>query len=105
MRRKSFQVQRWGDAETPTETVIRQRLATEDLQPHSWSNGPGDAYASHEHPYHKEICVVSGSIMFGLPQAGRKVTLNPGDRLDLTPSTLHEALVGKQGVVCLGAHR
>jgi hypothetical protein len=31
--------------------------------------------------------------------------LNPGDRLDLPAGTVHDAVVGPQGVVCLEAHR
>jgi quercetin dioxygenase-like cupin family protein len=105
MNEQSINVQPWNCAETPTESVIRQRFETEGLQPYSWSNGPGDAYAPHDHSYHKVIYVVSGSITFVLTREGRKVTLKPGDRLDLPQRTLHEALVGMQGVVCLEAHR
>ena len=47
---------------------------------------------------------VSGSITFGLPEFERNVTLFPGDRLDLPKGILHDALVGKDGVVCLEGH-
>jgi hypothetical protein len=33
------------------------------------------------------------------------VTLNAGDRLELPAGTLHDAIVGPRGVVCLEAHR
>jgi hypothetical protein len=48
---------------------------------------------------------VSGSITFGLPELDRKLTLNPGDRLDLPRGAVHDALVGPNGVVCLEGHR
>jgi quercetin dioxygenase-like cupin family protein len=51
------------------------------------------------------IYVVEGSITFGLPQEGQRVTLNAGDRLELPASIVHDAVVGPQGVVCLEAHR
>jgi quercetin dioxygenase-like cupin family protein len=80
------------------------RLRAEGLEPSSWSNGPGDRYSSHDHPYDKVLVVVSGSIMFGLPDLVRSVTLSPGDRLDLPAGTAHDAVVGGSGVTCLEAH-
>ena len=79
-------------------------MIDEGLTPYSWSNGPHDIYAAHSHSYNKVICVVEGSIVFGLPEENCKVTLNPGDRLDLPAGTVHDATVGAQGVVCLEAH-
>jgi quercetin dioxygenase-like cupin family protein len=60
-------------------------------------------YGSHAHSYDKVIYVVRGSITFGLPH--KKVTLQGGDRLELPQGTLHDAVVGPEGVVCLEAHR
>ena len=95
----------WIEAAPPSEAAIRQRLAAAGLQPYSWSNGPGDVYAAHAHPFHKVLYVVSGTISFGFPAIGRKQMLPPGDRLELPPGVQHEALVGPQGVICLEAHR
>jgi quercetin dioxygenase-like cupin family protein len=101
----AIQVRTGSDPELPTEAAIRRILAAEELRPYAWSNGPGDVYSAHDHPYHKVIYVVEGSITFGLPQEGRRVTLNAGDRLELPSGTLHDAIVGPRGVVCLEAHR
>ncbi|MEA2548649.1 MAG: hypothetical protein QOE42_1247 [Chloroflexota bacterium] len=79
-------------------------LRAEGLDPSSWSNGPGDRYAAHEHGYDKVIVVADGSIAFGLPDLGRTVDLAPGDRLELPAGTRHDALVGRAGVTCLEAH-
>jgi len=79
---------------------------TEDgLSPYSWSNGPHDIYPAHSHSYDKVIYVVQGSITFGLPESGQKITLKAGDRLDLPAGTVHDAVVGAQGVLCLEAHK
>jgi quercetin dioxygenase-like cupin family protein len=78
-------------------------MADEGLSPYSWSNGPFDVYAPHSHTYNKVIYVVQGSITFGLPELDRKLSLNPGDRLDLPAGTVHDATVGAGGVVCLEA--
>lgn len=101
----SVKVTRWQSKEHPTRDELWQLMAEEGLSPYSWSNGPHDVYTAHTHSYNKVIYVVSGSISFGLPELDRNVTLNPGDRLDLPKGTAHDALVGREGVVCLEAHR
>lgn len=88
-----------------TSSQLRDRLAGEGLDPGEWSNGPGDRYGAHDHGYDKVIVVVAGSIRFGLPDRGETVALETGDRLDLPAGTLHDAVVGPDGVTCLEAHR
>ena len=98
-------VQPWPEERPPSAEAILDRYAAEGLRPYQWSNAPGDVYAAHTHAYHKVLYVVRGSIAFGLPQNGRQVTLQAGDRLDLPPGVAHDAVVGPAGVVCLEAHR
>ena len=95
----------WPSSQPPSEQSLRAKMQAERLSPGAWSNGPGDRYAAHRHDYDKVIYVVSGSITFGLPDEGRMLELRAGDRLDLPAGTLHDALVGNEGVVCLEAHR
>ena len=95
----------WTDSASPTQSVLSQRMANEGLNPYSWSNGPNDVYSAHSHSYNKVIYVVQGSITFGLPELGKKLTLQAGDRLDLPAGVVHDAQVGAQGVVCLEAHK
>jgi quercetin dioxygenase-like cupin family protein len=83
---------------------VASRLRDEGLTPGSWSNGPGDRYAAHEHGYDKVLACVAGSIRFGLPDGGGPVLLGEGDRLDLPAGTAHDAIVGPAGVTCLEAH-
>jgi quercetin dioxygenase-like cupin family protein len=85
-------------------TDLDERLRSEGLQPGSWSNGPGDRYAAHDHAYDKVLVVAAGSIRFGLPDRGEAVDLGVGDRLDLPAGTRHDAMVGPSGVTCLEAH-
>jgi quercetin dioxygenase-like cupin family protein len=98
-------VTRWSGEGPPDERTLRQRLEAEGLQARLWSNGPGDRYATHEHAYHKVLYCVRGSITFELTATGERVTLAPGDRLDLLPGTAHAALVGPEGVACIEAAR
>ena len=80
------------------------RLRDEGFDPGSWSNGPGDRYAAHEHGYDKVIVVERGSIRFGLPATGETLDLALGDRLEMPAGTAHDAIVGGHGVTCLEAH-
>ena len=95
----------WADSTPPTEFTLRQLCAEQGLHPYQWSNGPHDVYAAHSHSYDKVIYVVHGSITFGLPELEQQLTLNAGDRLDLPAGTVHDAVVGSQGVICLEAHK
>ena len=81
-----------------------QRLRDEGLDPGTWSNGPGDRYAAHEHGYDKVIVVERGSIRFGLRATAEAIDLDEGDRLELPAGTSHDATVGGLGVTCLEAH-
>ena len=94
----------WADQPAPTESMLMQLCAEQGLSPYSWSNGPHDVYSAHSHSYAKVIYVVRGSITFGLPELGQQLILKAGDRLDLPAGTVHDAVVGSDGVVCLEAH-
>ena len=94
----------WAESTLPTESTLIRLCAEQGLHPYQWANGPHDVYAAHSHTYDKVIYVVRGSITFGLPQLGQQLELKAGDRLDLPAGTVHDAVVGAQGVVCLEAH-
>jgi quercetin dioxygenase-like cupin family protein len=85
------------------ETTAAAAFAAEDLEPYSWSNGPGDRYDEHSHPFHKVLFCIRGSITFHTPTGD--LGLAPGDRLDLPPGTVHGATAGPQGVTCMEAVR
>lgn len=97
-------VHRWPEKGSPTEEKLRARLSEEGLQPYRWSNGPNYRYSAHSHGYDKVVVVVEGSIEFNLPGKRRTVALRAGDRLELPAGTVHDAVVGGDGVVCLEAH-
>jgi quercetin dioxygenase-like cupin family protein len=79
----------------------------------TWSNGPGETYPPHSHPYHKSLRCDRGSIEFvifarapgaGAPTGGRRVSLKAGDTLEIPPGTVHSAVVGPDGVRCTEVH-
>ena len=100
----SVKVIRWQGPDAPNESSIRRIYDSEGLSPYKWSNGPGDVYGAHSHTYNKVIYVVQGSITFGLPDSDEAVVLSAGDRLELPGGVRHDAVVGREGVVCLEAH-
>lgn len=75
----------------------------EGLTPETWSNQPNFVYGEHQHPYHKILFCIAGSITFHTPE--ENIELSPGDRLDLAPGTPHSATVGSEGVTCMEAPR
>ncbi len=75
----------------------------EGLNPQTWSNEPGYVYGEHQHPYHKVLFCIDGSITFHTPDGD--IALGPGDRLDLAPGTPHSATVGTSGVTCMESQR
>ncbi len=83
---------------------VERLLRAEGLEPSGWANGPNARYAAHDHPYDKVIAVERGSIRFGLPGSQDAIVLIVGDRLDLPAGTIHDAVVGSDGVACLEAH-
>jgi quercetin dioxygenase-like cupin family protein len=96
---------RWRDADAPTETTVARRLREEGVEPHAWSNGPGDRYAAHDHPYVKVLMCAAGSISFRVGRGGERVELAPGDGFVLPVGTRHSAEVGPQGCTCLEGTR
>jgi quercetin dioxygenase-like cupin family protein len=81
------------------------RLRAEATGCYSWSNGPGDRYAPHSHPYEKVLYCVDGSITFTLEADGRRIELAAGDRMILPVATVHSAVVGPAGCTCIEGKR
>jgi mannose-6-phosphate isomerase-like protein (cupin superfamily) len=82
---------------TPDELMARLRAEADGC--YAWSNGPGDRYAEHTHPYEKVLYCVAGSITFTLRD--RELRLGPGDRMVLPAGTVHGAVVGPNGCSCI----
>jgi quercetin dioxygenase-like cupin family protein len=81
-------------------SAIDASLRAEADGVHSWSNGPHDRYAAHDHAYRKILYCLDGSIDFVLAD-GRAIAMRAGDRLVIPPRTSHSAVVGPDGVTCI----
>ena len=106
-----MQILRWQERTSPTERKLREQMRNENLSPYAWSNESNYIYAAHTHLYEKVLYCVRGSIRFVLPEhidaegKAEFVDLAPGDCMILPSNTVHSAVVGLQGVVCLEAVR
>lgn len=85
--------------------AAEERLRAAGVQPMAWSNGPGDRYAQHSHPYTKLLICAEGSIRFLIGPEEAAVELAPGDGFLLPPKTRHAAVVGPDGCTCVEGHR
>jgi quercetin dioxygenase-like cupin family protein len=92
---------------TPAGATERDALGAFEAEgcsaPRTWSNGPEDRYGRHDHPYHKVLFCLAGSIVFHTDEGD--VALAAGDRLDLDAGTAHAATVGPDGCRCVEASR
>lgn len=95
----------WERDDAPSTATVGQRLRDAGVDPYAWSNGPGDRYAAHRHPYTKLLMCAEGSITFLVGRQGVPVELRPGDGFVLPPDTEHAAIVGPEGCTCLEGHR
>jgi quercetin dioxygenase-like cupin family protein len=85
---------------------LMTRLRGEATGCYSWSNGPGDRYPPHSHPYEKVLYCVEGSITFVLAaQGAKRIELKAGDRMVLPAGTIHSAVVGPAGCKCIEGNR
>lgn len=80
---------------------VRASLERRGLVLRSWANGPGDTYGWHDHPYHKTLVCLEGTIVFHTDDGD--LPLTAGDVLELPPGTRHAATVGPTGVHCAEA--
>jgi uncharacterized protein YjlB len=95
----------WTDEDPPGPASVARRLVAEGVDPHQWSNGPGERYAGHTHPYTKVLMCAAGSITFLLGADEVPFELREGDGFVLPAGTLHAAVVGPAGCVCLEGSR
>ncbi|HVO44434.1 MAG TPA: hypothetical protein VMT34_17535, partial [Aggregatilineales bacterium] len=92
-----IKVIRWRGSQHPTQQAIITRMQDEGLRPYSWTNGPNFRYAIRSHGYDKVIYCADGVVEVNLPDYNQRVTLRPGDRIDLPRGVRHGTVVGPNG--------
>jgi quercetin dioxygenase-like cupin family protein len=89
----------------PDAAAVAAHLRAEGVDPSSWSNAPGDRYATHTHAFTKLLMCAAGSITFLVGEAEHSLELRPGQGFVLPPRTQHAAIVGPDGCTCVEGHR
>ncbi len=83
-------------------TRVASALTTEGwLEADAWSAEPDQHYPPHAHRYGKAVVCVRGSIVFTTEET--LLVLDAGDRAELDAGTVHEAVAGSEGAVCVEA--
>ena len=95
----------WRGIDPPSESTVARRLRDEGVEPHAWSNGPGDRYGAHDHGYTKVLMCAAGAIVFRVGPDAVPIELHAGDGFILPAGTTHAAVVGPDGVTCLEGSR
>lgn len=85
--------------------AAQARMTALGCEPYTWSNGPGDRYAAHEHAHTKLLICAEGSITFFVGPDSTAVELVAGEGIILPPETRHSAVVGPRGCTCVEGHR
>jgi len=83
-------IDRWESPEPPSLDEMRETLKDEGYEGiHTFRDAPGTQYAHHEHDFIEVRWIYRGEITFGIGE--KKITLEPGDRVDIPAHTLHKA--------------
>jgi len=92
---------RWSRDYESAEEELHQFLAARNLTTERWTADEFQVFQGHVHDYDKKLFCAEGSIVFEV--SGQKLSLQPGDALDLPRGTEHSATAGISGCVCYEA--
>ena len=96
-------VNRWRGGQHPTLEKITRQLEEDGLRPYVWVNVPNFRYPTRSHGYNKILYCVEGSLEIVFAEANQRITLRPGDRLEVPRGVRYSATVGPSGVQCAEA--
>jgi quercetin dioxygenase-like cupin family protein len=91
--------------DTPGVEAAVDRLRALGVGGSTWSNGPGERYAAHEHATTKLLVCAASSITFLVGSDGVPAELRAGQGFELPAGTRHAAIVGPDGCTCVEGHR
>jgi len=97
MTRLDAKITLWNEEFPPTREIIEKRMKKEGFSPWPWTDKAGTQYGDHQHENSEVRWIYKGKLIIGT--AGETFTLNPGDRLDMPPNTIHWAKVPLTGPV------
>jgi hypothetical protein len=100
-RMAEIKVTRWRGSQHPTHQTITQQMAREGLRPYTWTQGPNFRDGVRSHGYSKVLYCVEGVLEIVLPDINQRITLRPGDRVELPRGVRHAAIIGPRGARCV----
>lgn len=92
---------RWRGGQHPTYQTIARLMENEGLRPYAWTQGPNARQALRSHGYSKVMYCVDGVVEVILPDFDQRVTLRPGDRMDVPRGVRYAIIVGARGARCV----
>jgi quercetin dioxygenase-like cupin family protein len=95
-----MRVQRWQEASSPQEAVLRAALEAEGYCVYVWTDAPGTTYPPHAHGDERSHWVLRGAMVMIV--GGEEFVLGPGDRDWMPAATVHSGhVVGEEAVTYL----
>ncbi len=103
IRQTSVRLTRWHGSQHPTFSTITREMKKEGLRPYMWVNMPNHRYAVRSHGYDKVLYVIEGTVEITLPDVNQRMSLRPGDRIDVPAGVRHGTIIGATGAKCVEA--
>ena len=98
---QNIQYTPWQGSQHPTPELLHRQLTSDGLRPFRTKHAGNYRCAVRTHGYSKAIFCVEGKVEVMLPDSRRRVTLRPGDRLDIGAGVRHSLAVGIHGATLL----
>jgi quercetin dioxygenase-like cupin family protein len=89
---------RWSKHYESAEEELTVLLAAKHITAERWAAEGMQVFASRTNTTDKRLWCAEGSIIFSVD--GKRISLQPGDALEIPANTPHEAIVGMSGCVC-----
>lgn len=94
---------RWSKVYESAEEELIEFLHARNIDAERWTADPDETFDLHEHPLDKRLWCAEGAIDFIID--GKRVSLQPGDALELPAHTAHQAVASFSGCVCYESPR
>lgn len=98
---QQVRITRWYGGQHPTLDNITRQMKDEGLRPYVWSNTANFRYPVRSHGYDKTLYCLQGVLELTFPALKQRVTLRPGDRVDVPRGTHYSAIIGPTGAQCI----
>jgi quercetin dioxygenase-like cupin family protein len=93
---------RWSKVYESAEEELLVILRRKGVEFERWEAEPGEVFEPHVHEFDKTLWCAEGSVIFTIDNT--RISLQPGDTLDIPANTMHEAAAGLGGCVCYESH-